>query len=94
MLAFMCVVGRFLHNDRLPRRRTRVLKMRSGVMTRAKAGTSPNSASRAHSLSSGTDDGFMNYDSDYEIQDDTPGVPVDIDPYAGLSSSLDFAVRI
>lgn len=28
----------------------------------------------------------MNYDSDYEIQDDTPGTRVDIDPYAGLST--------
>jgi hypothetical protein len=29
------------------------------------------------------DDEFVNYDSDYEVQDDTPNAQVDIDPYAG-----------
>ncbi|KAI9507568.1 hypothetical protein F5148DRAFT_1204007 [Russula earlei] len=29
------------------------------------------------------DDAFVNYDSDYEIQDDTNSAQVDIDPYAG-----------
>lgn len=34
-------------------------------------------------ISSPLDDEFVNYDSDYEIRDDTPNAQVDIDPYAG-----------
>jgi hypothetical protein len=34
-------------------------------------------------ISSPSDDEFVNYDSDYEIRDDTPNAQVDIDPYAG-----------
>jgi hypothetical protein len=36
----------------------------------------------------------VNYDSDYEIQDDIPSVPVDIDPYAGLSSISTLPVHV
>lgn len=35
------------------------------------------------------DDEFVNYDSDYEIRDDTPNAQVDIDPYAGILFSKD-----
>ncbi|KAH9966032.1 hypothetical protein BC827DRAFT_1355112 [Russula dissimulans] len=35
------------------------------------------------------DDAFVNYDSDYEIQDDSPNAQVDIDPYAGVFFSKD-----
>ncbi|KAI0307244.1 hypothetical protein B0F90DRAFT_1807893 [Multifurca ochricompacta] len=35
------------------------------------------------------DDEFVNYDSDYEIRDDTPNAQVDIDPYAGIFFSKD-----
>ncbi|KAI0268350.1 hypothetical protein BC834DRAFT_869029 [Gloeopeniophorella convolvens] len=35
------------------------------------------------------DDGFINYDSDYEVKDDTPNTQVDIDPYAGIFFSKD-----
>jgi len=31
-----------------------------------------------------SDDAFVNYDSDYEIQDDSPNAQIDIDPYAGV----------
>ena len=34
-------------------------------------------------ISSPLDDEFVNYDSDYEIRDDTLNAQVDIDPYAG-----------
>ncbi|KAF8272514.1 hypothetical protein EI94DRAFT_1769775 [Lactarius quietus] len=34
-------------------------------------------------------DEFVNYDSDYEIRDDTPNAQVDIDPYAGILFSKD-----
>ncbi|KAI9448119.1 hypothetical protein H4582DRAFT_1802380 [Lactarius indigo] len=36
-----------------------------------------------------SNDEFVNYDSDYEIRDDTPNAQVDIDPYAGILFSKD-----